>query len=351
MDFTNKVVIEDLNRISSADINWNKLRDNGVLVTGANGLIGSYLVYTLLYLNDKYNLNINVLALCRNKVRAEERFKSILYRDDFKLVVGDVNDKVNIEEPVNYVIHAASQASPKYFVSDPIGTIKANTIGTMNTLDLAREKNATRFLYISTREIYGKPTNDKEFITEEEYGITDTTEVRSCYPESKRMAENICASYMHQYGLDCKVARIAHTYGPDYARGNGRVWGDFINNVIEGKDIVLKSTGEMKLSFSYISDMIEGLMLVLLEGKEFVYNISNPNSVIAIRDLAQMLVDIYPEKNLKVVFDIPNPKQASGYLAHKVAILDSKKVVELGWKPQIGVKEGFRKSIESMEVY
>ncbi len=338
------VILEDLQNITQSSVSWDKLANKTVLITGASGMIASYLCYTLLYLNDAKQMNIKVLALVRNGEKAKKQFGTLLNRSDFQLLVQDVCAPVRYEGQVDYIIHAASQASPRLFVSDPVGTIAANTVGTMNMLDLAVDKKAEGFLYLSTREIYGKPADNCNLITEDDYGTMDTTLVRSCYPESKRMSETICASYAHQYGVNCKIARIAHTYGPDFLMDNGRVWGDFITNIVTNHDIVLKSEGKMQLAFTYISDMIIGLFLCLLDGKEMVYNISDSSQPITVRALAELLVSLYPQKHLKVVFDIP--KGNAGYLTTRVALLDCDRINRLGWKPQISVKEGFRRAIE-----
>lgn len=257
------VILEDLQNITQSSVSWDKLANKTVLITGASGMIASYLCYTLLYLNDTKQMNIKVLALVRNGEKAKKHFGELLSRSDFQLLVQDVCASVRYEEQVDYIIHAASQASPCSFVSDPVGTIAANTIGTMNMLDLAVDKKAEGFLYLSTREIYGKADSAKDFIQEDDYGAMDPTLVRSCYPESKRMSETICASYAHQYGVHCKIARIAHTYGPGIAIGDGRVVGDFINNVLHDQNIQMNSDGSGVLGLTYLSDLVTGLWMVL----------------------------------------------------------------------------------------
>ena len=340
------VILEDLEHIVSQPVSWDKLQGKTVLVTGASGMIASYLVFTLLYLNDTRHLNILVLALVRNGEKAKQQFGNILVRSDITLLIQDVSQVLDYSGPVDYIVHAASQASPRFFTTDPVGTIQANTMGTENMLRTAMELKSEGFLYLSTREIYGKFDADKSSISEEEYGVLDPTVVRSCYPESKRMAEAICRAYAHQYGVPVRVARIAHTYGPDWVMDNGRVWGDFISNVVRGENIVLKSQGTMELAFTYISDMVAGLFLVLLNGKEFVYNLSTDKST-TVRKLAELLAELYPEKGIRVVIDIP--KDTSAYLANPVPKLDCSRIVSLGWKPTITLKAGFQRTIAYQE--
>lgn len=340
------VILEDLENIVSRSVFWGKLQGKTVLITGASGLIASYMMFTLLYLNDTRQLGIHVVALVRNGEKARQQFADILDRSDVTLLVQDVSQRVDYSGPIDYIVHAASQASPRYFTSDPVGTIQANTVGTENMLRTAAERKSNGFLYLSTREIYGEFAADKNSICEDEYGILDPTIIRSCYPESKRMAEAICRAYAHQYCVPARVARIAHTYGPDWVMDNGRVWGDFISNVVRGENIVLKSQGTMELAFTYLSDMVSGLFLVLLNGKEFVYNLSTDVSI-TVRGLAELLTQLYPEKKLQVVIDIP--KDTSAYLANPVPKLDCSRIAALGWKPAVSLRAGFQRTIAYQE--
>lgn len=342
-----EIIIQDLEEITAEQVSWDKLRGKTVLITGASGLIASYLVYTLLYLNDTRGMDIQVLALVRNREKAETQFGEIIRRQDFVLLVQDVCESIAYDGEIDYIIHAASQASPRYFLSDPVGTIRANTIGTQNMLELAVKKQAQGFLYLSTREIYGAPLAGQDRIAEQDYGTLDPVQIRSCYPESKRMSETLCAAYRHQYGIATRTARIAHTYGPDQVMDNGRVWGDFISNIVRGENIILKSQGTMELAFTYISDMVYGLLLILLDGEELAYNLSNTTEIVTVRELAERLVSLYPDKQLKVVMDIPADTRA--YLANRVAPLDCTKAEQLGWVPRVGLTEGFRRAIAYQE--
>jgi len=338
------IILEDVESIAAEDkIHWDKLQGKTALITGASGLIGSYLVYTLLCLNETRGLGITVLGLVRNREKAERQFASLLGRSDFHLIVQDVTAPISYEGNVQYIFHAASQASPKYFIQDPVGTIAANTTGTHNLLEFARIKNAEGFLYLSSREIYGEPVGKKRFTAENEYGIVDPTLVRSCYPESKRLSETLCTCYQHQYGIPAKIVRLSHVYGPDYVMDNGRVWGDFVMNVIRGEDIVLKSEGLMELAFTYVSDAVSGIFFALLNGDELVYNVGNSSEIVRVRDLAEMVAGLYPEKGLKVVYDIP--AEATGYLANHVAFLDASKLCGLGWVTHVKLTDGFKRII------
>lgn len=345
----NNIIMQDIAKIASGKADWNKLQDKTVLVAGAAGMIASYLIYTLLYLNDTADMNIKVLALVRNEQKAKEHFAGIKERRDFKFIIQDVCTPVLYEGVVDYIVHAASGASPRHFVEDPTGTAFANTMGTIHLLNLAVEKKSEGFLFLSTREIYGKPIDSKEFVSEDDYGALDPTLVRSCYPESKRMSETLCASYRHQFNVDCKIARIAHTYGPGMTIGDGRVVGDFIKNVINGDDITLNSDGSTALGLTYLGDLTEGLFMLMLNFNDFVYNISNHDEVITVRELALKLSDMYNPRNIKVSFQISPSCKQSGYLAHKVGLLKSTKANNEGWLPVTGIDNGLRRTIEFFE--
>ncbi|MBD5542777.1 MAG: NAD-dependent epimerase/dehydratase family protein [Lachnospiraceae bacterium] len=339
------IILEDLERITREKIDFEKLRDATVLITGINGMIASYITYTLLYLNETRQLNIKVLGLARNEEKAKKRFGRLLERKDFALLIQDITTPIQTEEKADFIIHAASQTGPRQFVNDPVGTIAANTTGTKNLLDFAVEKKSRGVLFLSTREIYGKSLTGQELVTEEEYGAVDPTLVRSCYPESKRMSETMCAAYKKQYGLNTKVIRIAHTYGPGMLIGDGRVVGDFLKNVIQSQDIVMNSDGSAVLGLTYISDLITGLFFSFLNFDEFVYNVSADNGIVTVKELANMLADMYPEKQIKTVFKEASPEVKAGYLANKIPLLHSKKAMESGWEPKVSLEEGFRRTV------
>lgn len=340
------VILEDLENIVCQPLSWDKLRGKTVLITGASGMIASYLVYTLLYLNETRAASIRVLALVRNKDKALAHFGPIAERPDFQLLVQDVCDPLPDCGPVHYIIHAASQASPRQFTTDPVGTIRANTVGTATMLEEAVKQRAEGFLLLSTREIYGVQATAKEYAAENDYGKLDPSAVRSCYPESKRMAETLCAAYAAQFDVSAKVARIAHTYGPGITLGDGRVVGDFVSNVINGQNIVMNSDGSAILGLTYLSDLIAGLFLVLLDALHFVYNVSSMDGILSVGELAKVLVGLFPEQKLQVQLKSISAQERAGYLSHKIAILDSESIIKEGWRPQVSIEAGFRRTIQ-----
>ena len=345
----NTIINEDIQLIISEDINWDYLAGKTILVTGASGFIPSYIVYTLLELNLlKFQNNpIIVFALVRNKEKAEKKFNQFILRNDLKIIVSDVVEPIQLKENIDIIIHAASQASPKYYGKDPVGTLKANTLGTANMLDLAKNCGTKKFLYISSGEVYGILDGTFDSIDETYTGNVDITNIRSCYAESKRMGENMCVCWSHQYGFHVNMLRLSHTYGPGVELDDGRVFADFVKNIIYNEDIIINSDGKAKRSFVYINDMITALFSVLINGENaHAYNITADKQT-EIKELAQTLCDMYPEKALNIKFCKANI--ISGYIrsASSFASLSSRKIKKLGWKQNISIEEGFRRMIDS----
>ncbi|WP_449039356.1 NAD-dependent epimerase/dehydratase family protein [Parabacteroides goldsteinii] len=349
----NKIIEEDLKEIvSSSLIDWNRFKSKTVLITGANGMLPSYLVFTLLYLNKCKDLNINIIALVRNKERAYQKFNNI-NDSHLKLLVQDVSSPIKIKEDVHFIIHAASQASPKYYSIDPVGTINANVLGTINTLQLAKDKKVESYLFFSSGEIYGKVNPELFPFKENDYGYIDLLNVRSCYCESKRMGENLCVSYNYQYDIPTKIIRIFHTFGPGMLLDDKRVFADFCSNIINNEDIILKSDGSAIRLFCYISDAIIAFLKVLLNGNNAnAYNVANLDGEISILELANLLVSLYPEKNLhvKTAKEVEETDLKKMRSTLQKAIPDCSKIKKLGWYPTVSLKEGFKRTISSFNV-
>lgn len=342
----NRVLKEDLEAIISENISWEKLKGKTVMITGASGMIGVYMLQTLTMLNDKFGYGVRVLAVLRNPSKLSEEIRD---RNDVKILVHDVTERFEVEEKVDYVIHAASPASPLIMQNHPVETIAANTLGTFHTLSLAKEKNAEGYLFISSREIYGQPGEGQEFFYEDTYGFVDQLNPRSCYSEGKKAAETMCVCYHDEYGLNTKIARLAHTYGPGMSIYDGRVQADFLKNVYHNEDIVLKSEGTAVRTYTYIADAVAGLYRILLDSEELVYNIGNEEGKVSIRELAEIMVGIYPERKLKLVFDIPEGG-TKGTAPYTLGILNSEKLRNIGWTPKYSVKDGFARTLEYLEL-
>ena len=339
----NYIIDEDIARIISEDLPWDDLAGSTVLVTGASGMIPSYVAYTLLGLNDSRNLGIRVLALVRNEQKARRIFGGILERDDFEMLVQDVTAPLSIDGGVDYIFHGASAARPSEHKAAPTSTIRANLIGTFNLLDLAVEKKSKAFVLMSSSEVYGKADESLSAISETDYGYLDCLNPRACYSEGKRAAETA------QYGIRCCIPRFAHIYGPGLGLNDGRVQADFAGNVFRGEDIVMKSDGSSKRAYTYVSDAVSGIFYILLRGTEMAYNVADSANIISIRQLAEAFIASRPGKDLKLVIDI-DKNNAGMFNPAKFIGLDDSRIKALGWTPKVGIAEGTSRMVSHFEI-
>lgn len=345
------VVREDLEFVAAQPLDWGRFSGRTILVAGANGFLPSALVETFLYLNDTGRTKgTRVLGIVRNPGKAQARFARHAGRSDFRLIGQDVCLPLDPGERVDFIVHAASQASPKYYGKDPVGTLSANVLGTRNLLELARVSGAEGFLFFSSGEVYGTVEEGRIPIREDGYGYLDPSDVRSCYAESKRMGENMCVCWHHQFGVPARIVRIFHTYGPGMALDDGRVFADFVSDIVHGRDIVMKSDGSAIRPFCYLADAVAGFLHVMLKGTDGTpYNVGNPAGETRILDLAHLLVRLFPEKGLKVVRQESAAPQ--GYLKSPIPrnCPDIARIRALGWEPRFTLEEGFQRTVRSFE--
>ncbi|TLX73963.1 NAD-dependent epimerase/dehydratase family protein [Labilibacter sediminis] len=344
INYTNKVVQDDMNLLYDSFKQWSKLKGQTVLITGATGMLASYTSFILMYLNESYAMDINILLLVRNKVKAKEMFGS--EGNGVRFLVQDVVDEINYEGKIDYIIHAAGGASPYQIINNPVGIINANIQGTINVLNFARTKEVKNILFTSTREVYGKIENVSS-ISEDDFGSFNPLDDRSCYPESKRMAETIFSSYRKQYNTPYTIARIAHSYGPGMQIENdGRVMSDFIYDVLNRPEIVINSSGLAERAFCYITDAVVAMYAVLLNGKVGeAYNIANEEESVSLVDLAKMLCRL--SKGNKQVVTKDQDQTGVGYCNYKRVMLSTSKLRNLGWKPIVNLEEGLVKTLAS----
>jgi UDP-glucuronate decarboxylase len=346
----NTIIKEDIANIASRLTTWYALEGKHILITGANGFLASYLVETILYLNDtRFTKPATVVALVRNKEHAEKKFLHHKNRQDLQFLVQDVCDIIQYDGAIHIIVHAASPASPKYFGANPIGTLLPNSLGTYQLLEYARRKGTERFLFVSSAEVYGNCGDLSENIGEEMYGVLDPLNVRSCYAESKRFGETLCVSYHHHYHIPTYIVRPFHSYGPGMNLDDGRVYADFVADMVSGKNISMNSNGEAVRSFCYITDVVVAFFTVLLRGHVGeAYNIGNCEAMTSIADLADMLTKLFPEKKRTVERKKNMP---AGYLRSTVKCCcpDTTKLEQLGWRAQVSLEEGFKRTVQSYE--
>jgi len=341
----------DAEAVTSRDLPWQRLSGLTIAVTGAGGFLGGYLVRVLLGLHaaGRVERPIRVLALVRDFDRGLERLSPLSQNPDLELRTWDLND-ISVPDlgDCNYVLHAASQASPRFYGSDPVGTLMPNAIGTASLLKaLQRCPDPRGLLFVSSSEVYGEVGGDRT-LAETDYGQIDPASVRACYGESKRLGETLCVAWHQQYGLPTYIVRPFHTYGPGLLANDGRVFADFAYNIIRGENIVMMSDGSARRAFCYASDAIAGFFTVLLNGQPATpYNVANPAGELSVMELAELLVGLYPEKRLKVERRLPPGDRNYMSSTFSRLIPDVRRLSGLGWSVQVAPNQGFRRMIEA----
>lgn len=315
---------DDLIYVATLDLPWSKMCDCNILVTGATGLIGGCLVEVLMSRQDK---DYHVYASGRNEERAKKRFADFASDPSFHFVKYDVLEPFESDVTFDYIIHAASNASPNFFATKPVEVIKSNIQGLSNLMEYGLNHGMKRMLYVSSGEVYGE--GDGRVFTEDYSGYVNCTSPRSCYPSSKRATETLCVSYAQEYGADVVIARPSHTYGPYFTESDNRVYAQFIRNVLRGEDIVMKSTGSQFRSWCYVVDCAAAILYILLKGENGqAYNIADASSNISIKELAEMIAEI---GGRKVVMDLPTDTEKAGYNVVTKSVFSTEKLEGLGW--------------------
>lgn len=339
------VEIRDINIILNNPIDWEMFRNKTVLVTGATGRLGMYIVEAINKADIDWNLNLTIIALARSREKLQEVFGQSLKLPNIRILVQDIIEPIQVEGNVDYIFHTAGAASPKDFTEEPVDTLWGHVMGTRNVLELAREKRAKKILYVSTVETYGEWKSD-EGIKEDDCGPMRCDNARACYPEAKRICETMFASYKAQYGIEYVTVRLCHTFGPGISLYDGRAFAEFIHNVIEGKNIVLQSDGSATRTYTYVADAIGAMLLAFTKGEDSSYNIANLDNLISIKDMAELIASLDPKQKVKVTYGNYD-EQKLKYLPFKLGIMNVDRIKQLGWRPQVDIKDAFKYTLES----
>lgn len=346
--YSNELYLDDLDFTVGLNLPWEKLKGKSILISGATGLVGNYLVDVLMTKNTA-ELDCTVYALGRNKDKAMSRFSRWAEDEHLQFIPYDINHPFVRDDlgTVDYVLHLASNTHPMQYATDPIGTITTNIIGLQNMLEFAFAHNTTRFAFASSNEIYGENRGDAEKFDEGYCGYIDCNTMRAGYPESKRCGEALCQAYIKQKELDIVIPRLTRSYGPTMLMSDTKAISQFIKKGVVGEDIVLKSKGTQYYSYTYVADAVSGLLTVLLKGEcGQAYNIADEASDIMLKDLAQIIAGVAGKK---VVFEIPDEVESAGYSRATKARLDGSKLKKLGWQPRYEIYRGIERTVQILK--
>lgn len=330
---------EELERIAALHLPLDRLADKSVAITGATGLVGGYLARALDAVRRVHGLRLRLIFPCRNPGAARLRLSDV---GDAEFVPYEARLPLEADLQADYIVHAASNAHPLAFSADPVGTMQANLLGTLHLLEQAR-RSGGRLVLISTGEIYGENPGLPDGFDETHFGSVDPMNVRSCYPESKRAAETLCASYARQYGVNALAARLTYVYGGLITAQNSRADAQFLRNALGGQDIVLKSSGSQLRSYCYAADAASALLTLMLLGQPATaYNVSNPDCTASIRHYAETLAEL---SGVRLRFDLPAETERQGYSTVSRAVLKADRLMKLGWRARYDLREGLRRTL------
>lgn len=345
----NSFVVEDAQTIANASLDWSKLKNKTVFISGANGYVPQFFVHGLLMRNELYGDGIKVVAMCRNAERASKRFAEYEERNDFQLLIGDVKEPIVYEGKIDYIIHAASPANQRDRHKDLVGLFDANVTGSKNMLELAKKNDAV-FLFVSSVDVYGKNVGNKR-LTEDYSGPLDSLNPRNVYACAKRAAETLCLCYASK-GVPCKIARASQILGSGIELDDGRLHIDFISQILQSNKIVLKGDGTPLRTFLYVTDAITGMLTVMLEGVSCeAYNVLTEDCEASVLELAKTMAELAGERNVSIEYNMET-RTTDPAVTNVVSVVcgESKKLCSLGWKAQVSLKDACARMMKYYEV-
>lgn len=377
----------ELQHLTEQEELWRKLEGKTIMISGATGMVGTCLIDAFMLWNrlseekrERYDCGerismisevgeqafdgkeralkvqemqeaqetgkegIRIIALSRNEETARKRFGAYWGHKMFRYLSCDVNKGIPECGHVDYIIHAASNTHPKLYAQDSIGTITSNVIGTKNLLDYGVSHEAGLFCFVSSVEVYGENRGDTEKFDENYLGYIDCNTLRAGYPESKRVGETLCNAYGETYHMDFVIPRLSRVYGPTMLKSDTKAISQFIKKAAAGENIVLKSEGMQKYSYSFVTDAAAGILYSMVFGVSGeAYNIADEESDITLKELAEYLAGT---AGTTVVFELPKEKEKKGYSTATKAMLDASKLRKLGWIARVHMKEGLKCTVE-----
>lgn len=322
-----------------------RLAGKRLLITGAGGYLASYMADTVAWLNDQVlAVPCQLFLLVRSPVREGSRLHHLRDRADVTVLYQDVRQPIMNTDRMDFIVHAASPASPRQYLQDPLGTLDANIIGTRHLLEMAKNQGVESVLYFSSSEIYGNIPPTMTIIPETFFGQADTLAPRACYTEAKRVGETLCMVYHRQYGLPVNIVRPFHVYGCGQPLDDGRVVADFLRNRLSAEPIRLLSDGSGVRSFTYIADAVMGYWQVLLaDAHGEAYNIGEEREIVTIRTLAETVAAL-ETPTLDCYFEAERAAHLQGTPSRAVPSIEKARL-RLGYQPRYTLDSGLRRTL------
>ncbi|WP_342621542.1 NAD(P)-dependent oxidoreductase [Erysipelothrix sp. P66] len=329
--------------IDSEGIKWNQLENSTFLITGGTGLIGSMMTKMLLLRNELYGSNITIYLLVRDIERSRRQLQKYKNSDEILYIESSVENADFTNLNVDYIVHTAAPTKSSFFVNNPVETIESIVLGTMNVLKYASKSSVKSMVNVSSMESYG--TIESDSVSEDHLGIIPLNSLRSSYPEAKRLTELLAYSYSQEYSTNVTSLRLAQTFGAGITENENRVFKYFCDCVLNGENIVLKSTGQTIINFCYLSDAIKAILILLIDGERGeTYNASGESYEMTIKDIAEWLIKTHGNEN-EVIYDIDETQM---FAPVNKMILNNEKIKKLGWNPKVDVKEAYSRLLLSI---
>jgi nucleoside-diphosphate-sugar epimerase len=339
----------EITSCTSINIDWNKLDNKTILITGASGLVGKYLIEVLLKRNSIYKTQTKIIAVGRNKDRFYERFSGIDGIENVVFLQHDIQKQCDYSEKIDFIIHMASNTHPALYATDPIGTEMTNILGSYNLLELASKNPGCRFLFTSSGDVYGDCcSSSKEYFSEHDCGYIDCNTLRAGYIEGKRASEALCNAFRESKGVDFVIARLCRIYGSTMNLSDSKAISQFIKKAVNGDNIVLKSQGKQTFSYLYVYDIVTALLFIITKGLSGeAYNVADNNQVVSLRDLAGILAEI---GKCSIEYDAPSLIEKKGASTFQTVKLDGSKLKALGWESSVSLNEGLQRTVDFLRI-
>lgn len=322
--------------------NLNFFNKKKILITGCNGFIGSSILRILNDFKLFKKIEIKLYGIVREKSKIDNIIlKKLMKQNKIELFKINIHKKINLNFKPDIIIHCASITAPEMYRKEPVETILTNSLGTINLLNYAKDKNTKKFVFISAGEIYGNFKNQKrKKLFENNFGLLDPSKIISNYGISKKFAENLLVCWGKKYKIKTNSARLFHTYGPLMKLGDGRIHSDLIMNVVKKQNLIIKGNYNVERSFCYITDIVLGILTIILKGKDGEsYNIANPNETLKVMKLAERIAKI---SNKKIIIKRQDNYSRNNFKYPKISI---SKIKKLGWMPSVNINSGLKRTI------